>query len=215
MLGIALITVVVGVVQDWSCSIVTPAQMLTSSLPLRASWIPGADKTALATCGLVLFPHQYNNKSVVSHRAIDAHSKQKKKSIQARLTFARIPEKDNIRLGHTLDISCGAVQDSDLAAQGLPQLRCRLLMVDTGDESRRAEHIILGAALIHGGAVTGGGDAGHRRRGLWRVQAGDRVEGAADNGNAHGAASEDTDRWLVEGHGCECRRVVQREGGIE
>lgn len=54
VLGIARMTVVVGVVQDWSCSIVTPAQILTSSLSVNASWIPGAESTALATWGFVL-----------------------------------------------------------------------------------------------------------------------------------------------------------------
>lgn len=54
VLGMARITVVVGVVQDWSCSIVTPAQILTRSLSFNASWIPGAESTALATWGFVL-----------------------------------------------------------------------------------------------------------------------------------------------------------------
>lgn len=37
VLGMARMTVVVGVVQDWSCSIVTPAQILTRSLSVNAS----------------------------------------------------------------------------------------------------------------------------------------------------------------------------------
>lgn len=40
-----------------------------------------------------------------------------------------------------------------------------------------------------------------------RVLTGDRVEGAADNSDAHGAASENTDCWVVEGHDFKCGRV--------